>query len=272
MNFFLLFKAFILGIVEGATEFIPVSSTGHLILVQNWLNFMGEKENAFIIFIQLGAILAVVWLYRVKFLKIALNLKSDSQARRLIINMIVGTLPAVIVGLPAEDWIEVHLFKPFPVALALVLGGLAILLIERIHKRVSVEGVDDLPVKTALGIGAIQVLAILFPGVSRSGATIMGGLILGLSRRASTEFSFFLAIPAMFGATIIKLIGARHILALADLPVFAIGFAVSFLSALIVIRGLLAFVSHRSFLPFAWYRIIFGVILLVSFWYFNIGW
>ncbi len=271
MNFFLLFKAFILGIVEGATEFIPVSSTGHLILAQNWLNFTGEKENAFIIFIQLGAILAVVWLYREKFLNVALNLKSDSQARRLIINMIIGTIPAVIVGLPAEHWIEVHLFKPFPVALALVLGGLAILLIEKIHKRVSVESVDNLPAKTAWGVGAIQVLAILFPGVSRSGATIMGGLALGLSRRASTEFSFFLAIPAMFGASIVKLIGARQILAAADLPLFAVGFVVSFLSALVVIRGLLAFVSHRSFLPFAWYRIVFGIILLVSFWYLNIG-
>ncbi len=271
MNLFLLLKAFILGIVEGATEFIPVSSTGHLILAQNWLNFTGAKENTFIIFIQLGAILAVVWLYREKFSDVALNLRSDPQARRLIINMIIGTLPAILVGLPTEDWIEAHLFKPFPVALALVLGGLAILLIERLHKRVSVGSVDDLPLKTALGVGAIQVLAILFPGVSRSGATIMGGLVLGLSRRASTEFSFFLAIPAMFGATFIKLIGARHILAWTDLPLFAVGFVVSFLSALMVIRGLLAFVSHRSFLPFAWYRIVFGVVLLVSFWYMNVG-
>ncbi len=266
MDFLSLIKAVILGLVEGATEFIPVSSTGHLILVQNWLTFTGEKENAFIIFIQLGAVLAVVWLYRVKFLNVALNWHRDEVARRLIINLILGTLPAVVIGLPTEDWIETYLFKPIPVALALALGGVAILVIESRRQTPTVMDVDDISIKKAIGVGFIQVLAMLFPGVSRSGATIMGGLVLGLSRTAATEFSFFLAIPAMVGATLIKLIGARDVIGVSDLPLFAVGFVVAFVAALFVIRRLLAYVSHNSFTPFAWYRIIFGIILLVLYW------
>lgn len=269
MDLGLLIKAVILGLVEGATEFIPVSSTGHLILVQNWLKFTGEKENAFIIFIQLGAILAVLWLYRVKLWQVAVNWPRDEKARRLIINLILGTLPAVVIGLPTEDWIEAHLFKPLPVALALVVGGVAILLIERWHKRVTVATVDDIPLAKALGVGAIQVLAILFPGISRSGATIIGGLTLGLSRVAATEFSFFLAIPALFGATLIKLLDARDVISTADLPLFAVGFIVAFVSALVVIRWLVTLVAHRSFTGFAWYRIIFGLTLLLFFWRYN---
>jgi undecaprenyl-diphosphatase len=266
MDMLSLLKAAVMGLIEGATEFIPVSSTGHLILAKDWLNFSGANKNAFVIFIQLGAILAVVWLYREKFLKVALNWTRDPEARRLIVNLIVGTIPAVIIGLPTEKWIEAHLFNPLAVALALVAGGFAILLIERSSNKASVMSVDHIPVKKALGIGTIQVLAILFPGVSRSGATIMGGLFLGLSRTAATEFSFFLAIPAMFGATLIKLIEARHTLALADMPVFTIGFVVSFIAAAIVIRGLIAFVSHSSFVPFAWYRIALGSVLVVTYW------
>ncbi|SPD73718.1 Undecaprenyl-diphosphatase [uncultured Desulfobacterium sp.] len=260
-----LVKAAVMGLIEGATEFIPVSSTGHLILAKDWLNFNGANTNAFVIFIQLGAILAVIWLYREKCLRVALNWTKDPEARRLIINLIVGTIPAAVIGLPTDTWIEAHLFKPFPVALALVAGGLAILLIERSSNNVNVTDVDHIPVKKALGIGLIQVLAILFPGVSRSGATIMGGLVLGLSRTAATEFSFFLAIPAMFGASLIKLIEARHCLTLADMPVFTIGFVVSFVSAAMVIRGLIAFVSHRSFIPFAWYRIALGSVLVATY-------
>ena len=269
MDLGLLIKAIILGLVEGATEFIPVSSTGHLILVQNWLKFTGEKENAFIIFIQLGAILAVLWLYRVKLWQVAVRWPHDEKARRLIINLILGTLPAVVIGLPTEDWIEAHLFKPLPVALALVVGGVAILLIERWHKRATVATVDDIPLAKALGVGAIQVLAILFPGLSRSGATIIGGLMLGLSRVAATEFSFFLAIPALFGATLIKLMDARDVISTADLPLFAVGFVVAFVSALVVIRWLVTLVAHRSFTGFAWYRIIFGLTLLLLFWRYN---
>jgi len=266
MNWLHLLQAAILGVVEGATEFIPVSSTGHLILAQNLLGFTGRKENVFIIVIQLGAILAVVWLYRRKILGLISNWRRAPEGRRLLANLIVATLPAVVVGLPTEEWIEAHFFKPFPVSLALVFGGIAILLVERWYKRPSVESMDHIPLKKALGVGIIQVLSILFPGVSRSGATIMGGLALGLSRLAATEFSFFLAIPAMLGASAVKLMGAREAVALGDIPLFAVGFIVSFVVALVVIRGLLAFISRNSFVPFAWYRIIFGAALLILFW------
>jgi undecaprenyl-diphosphatase len=266
MDLLLLLKAALLGIVEGVTEFIPVSSTGHLILVQDWLGFTGRKENAFMIFIQLGAILAVVWLYRMKFIDVARNLYREPAARGLVLNLIVGTLPAVVIGLPTEKWIEAHLFRPFPVALAFVLGGLAILLIERRYSTPAVDSVDRIPMKKALGVGLIQVLAIIFPGTSRSGATIMGGLALGLSRTAAMEFSFFLAIPAMLGASIIKLYKVRELLSAADLPLFTVGFVVSFGSALLVIRGLLSYVSRKSFVPFAWYRIFFGALILILYW------
>ena len=261
-------QAAILGVVEGATEFIPVSSTGHLVLAQELLGLSGAKQNAFSIFIQLGAILAVVWLYRAKILRLVAGWRRLPEARRLALNLVVATLPAVLIGLPTEDWIEARLFKPVPVCLALLLGGAAILLIERRFRKPTVHEMDAIPLGKALGVGLAQVLAILLPGVSRSGATIMGGLGLGLSRVAATEFSFFLAIPAMLGASMLKLWGARHLLMAADLPVFSIGFVVSFLVALVVIRGLLAFVSHRSFAPFAWYRMLAGAggLLLLWFW------
>ena len=266
MDFLLLLKAALLGIIEGVTEFIPVSSTGHLILGQDLLGFTGRKENAFIIFIQLGAILAVVWLYRSKFIDVVLNLHRETAARALVINLIVATLPAVVIGLPTEKWIESNLFRPRPVSLAFAGGGLAILLIERRRVTPSVESVDSIPLKKAFGVGLIQVLAILFPGISRSGATIMGGLALNLSRTAATEFSFFLAIPAMLGASFIKLIKVRDLMSVADIPVFAVGFVVSFISALMVIRSLLSYVSRRSFAPFAWYRIFFGALILILYW------
>ncbi len=267
MDPILLLKAAILGLVEGATEFIPVSSTGHLILVQSWLGLEGDpKWNAFIIFIQLGAILAIVWLYRAKFIDVVRGLRSEPSARRLTLNLVIATIPAVIVGLPTEKWIEEHLFKPFPVALALVLGGVAILLIERLCKHATVDDVDDIPVKKALGVGVVQVLAILFPGVSRSGATIMGGLTLGLSRKAATEFSFFLAIPAMLGASIVKMGDVADVMTGADVPIFAVGFVTAFVSALLVVRWLVGFVSRHTFTGFAWYRIVFGAILVVMYW------
>jgi undecaprenyl-diphosphatase len=266
MDLLLLLKAALLGIIEGVTEFIPVSSTGHLILGQDWLGFNGRKETAFIIFIQLGAILAVVWRYRRKLIDEVLNMHRRSPARSLVFNLIVGTIPAVVIGLPTEKWIETRLFRPVPVALAFALGGLAILLIERFYKIPSVDSVDRIPLKKAFGVGLIQVLAILFPGTSRSGATIMGGLVLGLSRTAATEFSFFLAIPAMLGAAVVKLFKVRELLSAADLPLFTVGFGLSFLSALLVIRGLLSYVSRNSFVPFAWYRILFGVLILLCYW------
>lgn len=265
MDLLLWLKAAILGLVEGATEFIPVSSTGHLIITQNLLGFTGHTANAFVIFIQLGAILAVVWLYWRKFLDLLLNFWKPGKARQLVVNLVIATIPAVVIGLPTDDWIEAHLFKPLPVAAALVAGGIAIILLEKRRHTATVASLDDIPWKLALGVGLIQVLSILWPGVSRSGATIMGGLALGLSRVAATEFSFFLAVPAMVGATALKLWGVRDQVGSGDVPVFAIGFVVAFVSALVVIKGLLAFVAKRSFVPFAWYRIGVGVAVAVAF-------
>ena len=262
-----LWKAAVLGLVEGATEFIPVSSTGHLLLATRWLGWTDARANAFLVFVQLPAILAVVWVYRAKIWDVVSTLRSREPSRRLAINIIVATLPAVIIGLPTDDWVEANLYNAPSVALALLAGGIAILIIERRTHAMRIASVDDIPIKLALGVGAFQVIAMLWPGISRSGATIIGGLMLGLSRLAATELSFFLAIPAMFGATAIKLWEARDVLTPADIPAFAVGAVVSFVSALLVIRGLLAFVSRRNFVPFAWYRIALGaVILALVFW------
>lgn len=254
-------KAIILGLIEGATEFIPVSSTGHLIIAGEWLNWNDRRADVFIIFIQLPAILAVVWLYRKKIWDVVRTLPSRWESRRLAYNLILGTLPAVIIGLPTDRWVEANLYNVPSVATALIVGGLLIFWIEARHHRTTVNSVDDIPIKLAIGVGMIQVLAMLFPGLSRSGATIMGGLLLGLSRVAATEFSFFLAIPAMFGATAVKLWEFRAEMTAADIPVFAIGAVVSFVSALIAIKALIAFVSQHSFRPFGWYRIALGVFL-----------
>ena len=259
-------KAVLLALVEGATEFIPVSSTGHLILAREWLGWTDARADAFIIWVQLPAILAVVWHYRRKIADVLRTFGTRPQSRRLVYNMVIGTLPAVVIGLPTDDWVEAHLYTPVSVALALVLGGVAILAIERWDHRVRVHDVDNLPVRLALGVGIFQVLAVLFPGVSRSGATIMGGLILGLSRVAATEFSFFLAIPAMFGATGLKLWEAREVLTVADVPSFAIGGVAAFASAVVVIRALLAFVSKNDFRGFAWYRIVVGLVIVAFYW------
>lgn len=271
MDLITLAKAALLGVVEGLTEFIPVSSTGHLIVAQRWLNYVGERENAFIIFIQLGAMLAVVVQYWRTFLNLALGLFNDRKAQGLLLNLVLGTLPAVVIGLPLNDWVDAHFFNPRAVALAFIVGGLAIFAVEswyaRRHPRER-HARDNRPVTTgqAVGIGLFQVLAVLFPGTSRSGATILGGLLLGLSRPAATEFSFFLAVPALLGASAVKLHHARHVLSAHDIPAFAVGFLVSFLVAWVVIRALIGFVSGHSFKPFAWYRIAFGALLLWLFW------
>lgn len=264
MNLLLLLKAAVLGLVEGATEFIPVSSTGHLILAQDLLNYQGAKAESFAIFIQLGAILAVVWLYRTKVFGVLSSAGQNPQSRQLLVNLAVAFLPAAIVGFLVHDWIKEYLFNPVTVAWALLVGGIVILLIEKWDPAVTVEEADYIPVRTALGIGLAQVLS-LFPGVSRSGATIMGARSLGLSRRAATEFSFFLAIPVMFAATGYDLVKSLDALSAADAPVFAVGFIVSFISAVIVVKAFLAFVSRKSFAGFAWYRIIFGALLLIIF-------
>ena len=256
-----LLEAVVLGLVEGVTEFIPVSSTGHLIVVGEWLGQTDARAKTFDIFIQLGAILAIVWLYRARLLHAAAAARTDEASRRFFINLAISFVPAAGVGFLIHDWIKEHLFNTSVVAWALIFGGVAILLIERWAPRTRFEEVSDVPPLTALGVGLAQVLS-LIPGTSRSGATIMGGYALGLSRRAATELSFFLAIPIMFAATLYDLAKSAGVLSPADAAFFATGFVVSFLSALVVVKAFLAYVSHHSFTAFAWYRIAFGALLL----------
>ena len=259
-----LVKAFLLGIVEGATEFIPVSSTGHLIIAGEWLGFQGDFAATFEIFIQLGAILAVVWLYRAKLLGAVVRARTEPTARRLMVNLAIAFVPAAAVGFLTHGWIKEHLFGPVTVAAALVAGGIGILAVERWKPAPRELTVDDVSPKSALGVGIAQILS-LFPGVSRSGATIMGGMAIGLSRQAATEFSFFVAIPVMFAATAYELVSSYELLNAAAVPVFAVGFITSFVSAAIVVKALVRFVSGHSFAVFAWYRILFGGVLL---WYY----
>jgi undecaprenyl-diphosphatase len=258
-------KAILLGLVEGATEFIPVSSTGHLIVAGEWLGYTGPRAHVFTVFIQLGAILAVMWRYRAMLWRTVRSAGNDPRSSQLLLNLAIAFLPAAAIGFLLEDWIDAYLFRTVTVAIALIAGGIAILLIERMHPRVTVESVETIPRRKALGVGLAQVLS-LFPGVSRSGATILGGYSLGLSRQAATEFSFLLAIPIMIAATLYKLFKARLLLGAEDVPVFAIGFVTAFVSALVVIRIFLRFVSQHSFAAFAWYRIAFGAALLLFWW------
>ena len=263
MSVDLLWKAAVLGLVEGATEFVPVSSTGHLIVVSDWLQLRDERIKTFDIFIQLGAILAIVWLYRRRLSGVVLSARDRVHSRRFLGNLLIAFFPAALVGLLAHDWIKAHLFSPTVVAVALVAGGVLMLIIERWAPAPRVADVDNVQPSTALGIGLAQVLS-LVPGTSRSGATIMGGYVLGLSRVAATEFSFFLAIPVMLAATSYELLKSWSSLAPSDAPMFAVGFIVSFGSALVVVRAFLAYVSGHSFALFAWYRIAFGVLLLAA--------
>lgn len=259
----LLLKAAVLGLVEGATEFIPVSSTGHLIVVSDWLGLVDERSKTFEIFIQLGAILAIVWIYRQRLGRTLAGARYDTASRRFFGNILIAFLPAAAVGFVAHDWIKDRLFNPPVVAAALVAGGLLILLIERWRPRTRFKDLGELPAATALGIGLAQVLS-LIPGTSRSGATILGGYALGLSRTAATEFSFFLAIPIMLAATMYDLLKSWSVLSPGDVPMFAVGFIVSFLSAVVVVRGFLTYISRHSFTVFAWYRIVFGAMLLLG--------
>jgi undecaprenyl-diphosphatase len=268
MDLLLLLKVVVLGIVEGATEFIPVSSTGHLILVADWIGFTGPIANTFHIFIQLGAILAIVWLYRRTFIDVLSRARREPGPRRFIMNIIVGTVPAAIVGFLAYDWIMDNLFQPATVAGALIVGGIIILVIEAWGPRARFNRVSDTPVSTAIGVGIAQVLA-LFPGTSRSGATIMGGYALGMSRTAATEFSFFLAIPIMLAATVLDIAQAWRELTPADGVVLGLGFVVSFLAAVVVVKAFLRFVSNHTFRFFAWYRIVLGIIVLA---YYGLSW
>ena len=261
-------QALILGVVEGLTEFLPISSTGHQIIVAGLLNFGGERAMAFNIIIQLGAILAVVWEFRRKILDVVTGLPTQPKARRFTVNLMIAVLPAVVLGIIFADTIHHYLFNPITVAAALVIGGVIMLWAERREHVIHAETVDDMTWKDAVKIGFAQCLAMI-PGTSRSGSTIIGGLLFGLSRKAATEFSFFLAMPTMVGAAVYSGYKYRHLFQPDDLPVFAIGFVTSFVFAMIAVRALLKFISNHSYAAFAWYRIAFGLLILAT-WQF--GW
>ncbi len=290
MDIILLLKALILGLVEGVTEFLPISSTGHLIIAGDLLNFNDDKGKVFEIVIQLAAILAVCWEYRKKLMKTALDLacpyltnpghsnqtNQQSNAYKFVINLSLAFLPAALLGLAFHDAIKAYLFSPLTVAIALIVGGFVILFIENKSLNASTSyteagintstnHIDNITRKQAIQIGFAQSLA-LIPGVSRAGATILGGMVFGLNRQIATEFSFFLAIPIMFAATGYDLLKNWRLLAIDDLAMFAVGFITAFISALIVIKMLLRFVATHDFKVFAWYRIVFGAIVLVYFW------
>ena len=257
-----LLQAVFLGLVEGLTEFIPVSSTGHLILLVDLLGFQGPPGKVFEIVIQLGAILAILAAYAPTLLDVARRAPADPGARRFILAVLIAFLPAAIVGALAHGFIKEVLFSPLVVSVALILGGAAILVIERVRPAATRTSIEAFPPALSLGIGAFQVLAMI-PGVSRSGATIMGALLLGVERKTAALFSFFLAIPTMLGATAYDLFKNRHVLDAGGAEVIAAGFVVAFLAALVVVRWLVGFVGRHGFAPFAWYRIALGTVMLV---------
>ncbi|HEX2532044.1 MAG TPA: undecaprenyl-diphosphate phosphatase [Burkholderiaceae bacterium] len=272
MDLIFALKVFIMGVVEGLTEFLPISSTGHLILAGSLLDFTGEKYKAFEIVIQAGAIFAVCWEYRARIGAVLAGLFSDRKAQRFVLNLVIAFLPAAALGFLFGKNIKAMLFAPLPVALAFIAGGLLILWVERRHKinpiAVRIDSVDEMTALDALKVGCAQAFA-LIPGTSRSGATIIGGLLFGLSRKAATEFSFFLAIPTLLAATIYSLYKERALLSAADLPLFGIGTIAAFISAFLCVRWLLRYISSHDFSAFAWYRIVFGLVVIVSGYY---GW
>lgn len=275
LDLMLLLKAAVMGVVEGLTEFLPISSTGHLILAGSLLDFTGERVKVFEIAIQTGAMVAVIWEYRAKLLGTVRGLGHDPVAQRFALNVLVAFIPAAVLGLLFGGWVKQHLFHPVPVATAFIVGGLLILWIEARHRRLygerdleggrkaRVETVDDMTVADALKVGLLQCLA-LIPGTSRSGATIMGALVLGFSRKAAAEFSFFLGIPTLMGAGAYSVWKQRALLSAADLPMFAVGMVTAFFSALLCIRWLIRYVSTHDFTVFAGYRIVFGAIVLLT--------
>jgi undecaprenyl-diphosphatase len=270
-------KAAIMGIVEGLTEFLPISSTGHLILTASLLDMTGETAKVFEIAIQTGAMFAVVWEYRARLGAAVAGLGDQAPAQRFVRNLLIAFMPAVVLGLAFGSAVKAHLFHPVPVALAFIVGGLIILWVERRHhaafgerdlegrRLARVETVDDMSALDALKVGLVQCAA-LIPGTSRSGATIIGSMLFGFSRKAATEFSFFLGIPTLMGAGAYSLYKQRQALSLADLPMFAVGLAFAFLSALVCIRWLIRYVSSHDFRVFAWYRIAFGAVVLLTAW------
>ena len=270
-----LLTAAILGVVEGLTEFLPVSSTGHLIVAGSLLGYTGDKAKLFEIVIQAGAILAVCWEYRVKLFAVAAGFFSERAAQRFVLNLFVAFLPAAVLGLAFSKAIKANLFAPVPVAAAFILGAFVILWAERRQRRrpstIRIDSVDDMRWTDALKIGCAQAFA-LIPGTSRSGATIIGGMLFGLSRTAATEFSFFLAIPTLLAATAYELVKNRALLAGGDLSMIGVGFIVAFVSAFFVVRWLLRYVAHHDFVPFAWYRIAFGVVILATSYFGLVHW
>ena len=262
MDLAILLKALVLGIVEGLTEFLPISSTGHLILAGELLNASDERWNVFNIVIQTGAMLAVVWEYRARFFKVDL---------RLYRNLVVAFIPAAVLGLLFSKLIKQYLFHAVPVALAFIVGGVIILIVEKRSFQPRVESAQSMTWLDALKVGVAQCFA-LIPGTSRSGATIIGGMLFGLSRKAATEFSFFLAVPTLIAAGLYDLWKHRDMLSASDAPVFGVGSVVSFISAFVVIRWLIRYVATHDFKPFAWYRIAFGVVVLFTAYFGWIDW
>ena len=266
MDIVLLLKAAIMGIVEGLTEFLPISSTGHLILAGALLGMDDAKAKVFDIAIQTGAIFAVIIVYWTKLRDTLLALPSSRQAQRFTLNVLIAFTPAVVLGLLFGKMIQEHLFIPVVVATSFVLGGFIILWAEkRPQSETRIHSVDDMTALDALKLGLVQCLAMI-PGTSRSGSTIIGGMVLGLSRKAATDFSFFLAIPTLIGAGVYSLYKQRAVLSMADAPLFGVGLLFSFISAWICVRWLLRYIANHSFVLFAWYRIAFGIIVLATAW------
>ncbi len=269
MDTLLLIKAAIMGVVEGFTEFLPISSTGHLILVGSLLGFDDDKAKVFDIAIQTGAIFAVIIVYWQKIRDTIIALPTQKRAQRFAINVFIAFLPAVVLGLLFGKVIKEHLFNGIVVATTFIIGGFIILWAENRAKKnpatIRINDVDEMTPLDALKVGLVQCLAMI-PGTSRSGSTIIGGMLLGLSRRAATDFSFYLAIPTLIGAGVYSLYKERALLSMADLPVFLVGLIVSFAAAWICVRWLLRYISSHDFVPFAWYRIVFGIVVLVTAW------
>lgn len=275
MDWTVALKAALMGIVEGLTEFLPISSTGHLILAGSLLDFTGETVKVFEIAIQTGAMLAVIWEYRQRLAATVTGLATEPAARRFALNVLVAFIPAAVLGLLLGRVVKAHLFHPVPVALAFIVGGFIILWVERRHRgqfgerdlegtrRARVESVDQMSGLDALKVGLVQCLA-LIPGTSRSGATIIGSMMFGFSRKCATEFSFFLGIPTLMGAGAYSVWKQRDLLQWSDLPMFAVGTVFAFFSAWLCIRWLIRYVSTHDFTVFAWYRIVFGLVVLAT--------
>ncbi|MEW6515116.1 MAG: undecaprenyl-diphosphate phosphatase [Pseudomonadota bacterium] len=263
MDLYPLLQALILGVVEGLTEFLPISSTGHLILAGDLLDFNDDRGKLFEIVIQSGAILAVVWEYRSRFGKVLAGLPGDPVARRFVTNLVIAFMPLAVLGLLFGKAIKATLFAPVPVAIAFILGAFVILWAEKRTHTITIHTVDDIGPWDALKLGFAQACA-LIPGTSRSGSTIIGGLFFGLSRQAATEFSFFLAVPTLGAATIYQLYKERHLLAWDDLGMWIVGFVSAFISAFLCVRWLLRYISSHDFTIFAWYRIIFGIVVIAT--------